>query len=140
MKDWAKLGRIVGALVVFFCMGSAVQAAEFPDKPIQILVGWSAGSLNDMVDRTIAQVLQRILKQPVIVQNVPGGGGALVLGRVKSEKPDGYTLFQTGSPMYSRTPHTRAVPYDEADAAAPAPHPDRLPGPIPLAQSAPHGG
>jgi tripartite-type tricarboxylate transporter receptor subunit TctC len=112
MKAWANLGKVVGALAVLLFLGSAVHAAEFPEKPIQVLVGWPAGSLNDMVDRTIAQVLQRILKQPVIVQNLPGGGGALVLGRIKSEKPDGYTLFQTGSPQYSRMPHTRAVPYD----------------------------
>ena len=102
----------LGALGVFLCMGAAVHAAEFPEKPIQVLVGWPAGSLNDSVDRVIAQVLQRILKQPVVVQNVPGGGGALVLGRIKTEKPDGYTIFQTGSPMYSRTPHTRNVNYD----------------------------
>jgi tripartite-type tricarboxylate transporter receptor subunit TctC len=112
MKTWANIGRVAGALVVFLLLGSAVHAAEFPEKPIQVLVGWPAGSLNDMVDRAIAQVLQRILRQPVIIQNAPGGGGALVLGRIKSEKPDGYTIFQTGSPMYSRTPHTRAVPYD----------------------------
>lgn len=86
--------------------------AEYPEKPIQVLVGWPVGSQNDMTDRAIAQVLQKILKQPVIIQNLPGGGGALVLGRIKTEKPDGYTLFQTGSPMYSRTPHLRAVPYD----------------------------
>lgn len=86
--------------------------AEYPEKPIQVLVGWPVGSQNDMTDRAITQVLQKILKQPVIIQNLPGGGGALVLGRIKTEKPDGYTLFQTGSPMYSRTPHLRAVPYD----------------------------
>jgi tripartite-type tricarboxylate transporter receptor subunit TctC len=86
--------------------------AEFPEKPIQILVGWSAGSQNDMIDRTVAQALQKILKQPVIIQNVPGGGGALVLGKIKTVQADGYTLFQTGTPMYSRTPHLREVPYD----------------------------
>jgi tripartite-type tricarboxylate transporter receptor subunit TctC len=103
---------MVAALAASLALGSAVAAAEFPEKPIQVLVGWPAGSLNDMIDRAVAQVLQRSLKQPVVVQNVPGGGGALVLGRVKSEKPDGYTIFQTGSPMYSRTPHLRVVPFD----------------------------
>jgi len=86
--------------------------AEYPEKPIQVLVGWPAGSQNDMTDRAIATSMQKILKQPIVIQNLPGGGGALVLGRIKTEKPDGYTLFQTGSPMYSRTPHLRAVPYD----------------------------
>ena len=86
--------------------------AQFPDKPIQVLVGWPAGSQNDMIDRAIAQALQKVLKQPAIIQNFPGGGGALVLGKIKTEKPDGYSLFQTGTAMYSRTPHLREVPFD----------------------------
>ena len=86
--------------------------ADFPEKPIQVLVGWPAGSQNDMIDRAISQPLQKILKQPLIIQNFPGGGGALVLGKIKTEKPDGYSLFQTGTAMYSRTPHLRSVPFD----------------------------
>jgi tripartite-type tricarboxylate transporter receptor subunit TctC len=104
--------KIVFFLVAFILLLPAVPRADFPEKPMQVLVGWPAGSQNDMIDRAIAHSLQKILKQPVIVQNLPGGGGALVLGRIKTEKPDGYTLFQTGTTMYSRTPHMRSVPYD----------------------------
>ena len=104
--------KIVLFLVVMSILGPSAVGASFPEKPIQVLVGWPAGSQNDMIDRAIGQSVQRILGQPVIVQNVPGGGGALVLGRIKTEKPDGYTLFQTGTPMYSRTPLLRPVPYD----------------------------
>jgi tripartite-type tricarboxylate transporter receptor subunit TctC len=104
----AKVAVMAWAVLVF----SASAWAEFPEKPIQVLVGWPVGSQNDMIDRAISQSLQKILKKPVIVQNVPGGGGALVLGRIKTEKPDGYTLFQTGTPMYSRTPHLRSVPFN----------------------------
>ena len=106
-----KMKVVFISIFVLLCFSLAL-GAEFPEKPIQVLVGWPAGSQNDMTDRAVTQVLQKILKQPVIIQNLPGGGGALVLGRIKTEKPDGYTLFQTGSPMYSRTPHLRAVPYD----------------------------
>lgn len=103
MKAWAHPVALLGAVLVVLLLAPAVRGAEFPEKPLQVLVGWPAGSLNDMVDRAIAHTVQRILKQPVIIQNLPGGGGALVLGRIKTEKPDGYTVFQTGSPMYSRT-------------------------------------
>jgi tripartite-type tricarboxylate transporter receptor subunit TctC len=112
MKIRAMIAAMVIILTGFILSLPAVGVAEFPDKPIQVLVGWPAGSMNDMVDRAITQELQKILKQPVIIQNVPGGGGALVCGRVKTVKADGYTLFQTGSPMYSRTPHPREVPFD----------------------------
>lgn len=99
-------------MIAFLLPGMEAGAADFPQKPIQVLVGWPAGSTNDLMDRAVAQALQKILKQPVIIQNVPGAGGALVLGRVKTEAPDGYTLFQTGSTMFSQTPHTRTTPYD----------------------------
>lgn len=106
-----KVGLVVLLSLFLFLVPNLVRA-EFPDKPIQVLVGWPAGSQNDMIDREIAKALHKILNQPVIIQNLPGGGGALVLGRIKTEKPDGYTLFQTGTAMYSRTPHLRKVPYD----------------------------
>jgi tripartite-type tricarboxylate transporter receptor subunit TctC len=99
---------VAGLLLLWPSAGKA----DFPEKPIQVLVGWPVGSPNDMIDRAIAQSLQKILKQPIIIQNLPGGGGALVLGRIKTEKADGYSLFQTGTAMYSRTPHLRAVPFD----------------------------
>jgi tripartite-type tricarboxylate transporter receptor subunit TctC len=98
--------------VILSLMGAEIVGAEFPEKPIQVLVGWPVGSSNDAMDRAIAQSLQKILKQPVIVQNVPGAGGSLVLGRVKTEKPDGYALFQTGSNMFSQAPHLRSAPFD----------------------------
>jgi len=87
------------------------EAADFPERPIQALIGWPVGSVNDSMDRAIAKPLSKILKQPVIVQNVPGAGGSLVLGRVRMEKADGYTSFRQlesvlpGSPM-------RSVSYD----------------------------
>ena len=109
-----RLGKRICVLISLLMVlaFSSVSWAEFPEKPIQALVGWPAGSQNDMIDRAISQSLQKILKQPMIIQNFPGGGGALVLGKIKTEKPDGYSLFQTGTAMYSRTPYLRSVPYD----------------------------
>jgi tripartite-type tricarboxylate transporter receptor subunit TctC len=112
MKNWHWQRTLVLAVTFPLLLGPTGGWTAYPEKPIQVLVGWPAGSQNDMIDRAISQSLQRILKQPVIIQNLPGGGGALVLGKIKTEKPDGYSLFQTGTAMYSRTPHLRSVPYD----------------------------
>jgi tripartite-type tricarboxylate transporter receptor subunit TctC len=112
MRVDACLGKTVFGIIAILLLWATAGAAGFPDRPIQVLVGWTVGSSNDSMDRAIAKPLSKILKQPVIVQNVPGGGGALVLGRVKSEKPDGYALFQTGLNAYSQIPLTRAVPFD----------------------------
>ncbi len=105
-------GMVLVLAISFSLPVKDLGAADFPKKPIQILVGWPVGSQNDVIDRVIAQALQKVLKQPIIVQNLPGGGGSLVLGRIKTEKPDGYTLFQTGTSRYYQTPHERAVPFD----------------------------
>jgi len=111
MSGVYRVGIII-VTTVFSLMGTNIMGAEFPKKPVQVLVGWPVGSQNDSIDRVIAKSLQKIINQPVIIQNVPGTGGSLVLGRIKTEKPDGYTLFQTGTNLYSQTPHLRAVPFD----------------------------
>jgi tripartite-type tricarboxylate transporter receptor subunit TctC len=112
MRSPGLLVKMVVGVISFLLLKVTAGAAAFPDRPIQALVGWPVGSLQDTVDRAIAKPLSVILGQPVIVQNMPGGGGALVLGRIKLEKPDGYTLFATGLPPYSQIPWTRPVPYD----------------------------
>jgi len=112
MKIYAFFGKIVIGIISVIFLWATAGVAGFPERPIQVMAGWPVGSMNDTMDRAITKPLSKILGQPVIMQNVPGGGGALVLGRIKTEKPDGYTLFQTGLPMYSQTPWTRAVPYD----------------------------
>ena len=112
MKHYAYRLGIIIVTAFFSLMGTENAGAKFPEKPIQVLVGWPVGTANDMMDRAIAQSLQKILKQPVIIQNVPGAGGSLVLGRIKTEKPDGYTLFQTGTAMYVGAPHMRVVNFD----------------------------
>jgi len=102
---------VVGVISVIF-LWTTPGAAGFPERPIKVLEGWPAGSMTDLMDRAAAEALSKILKQPVIVENVPGAGGGLVLGRVKSVEPDGYTLFQTGLHVYAFTPWTRTVPYN----------------------------
>lgn len=91
------------------------QADTFPSRPINLWVGWGAGSGTDISQRAIADIASRALKQPIVVSNVTGGGGTLVLGRLKAEKPDGYTLANTSSAALSRIPHLQPVPYNAQD-------------------------
>ncbi len=112
MRVHGLFGRVVISVFSFLLLCGAAGAAGFPERPIQFLLGWPVGTPNDLTDRAIAKPLSKILGQPVIVQNVPGGGGALVLGRVKTEKPDGYSIFQTGSTMFSQIPVMRPTPFD----------------------------
>jgi len=101
---------------IFLIFGAAapVVAAEtdFPTKPIHIWVGWAPGGPTDTLVRTVAPVVEKVLGQPVVVENKPGGTGALAMGLLKNAKPDGYTLGATSDTPFTRIPHTTGVKYD----------------------------
>jgi tripartite-type tricarboxylate transporter receptor subunit TctC len=104
-----KLGTALVALVA----AVAVSAAEYPDKPIQLIVPYGAGGSTDLLARAIAQVAPKYFSQPLVVVNKPGGGA--IPGRldVVRAKPDGYTiLFGYGSGEDLVVPHQRQIPYD----------------------------
>ena len=67
--------------------------ANYPEKPVTIIVPYSAGGASDFHVRTIAEPLSRALGQQVIVENKPGASGALGAVHVARAKPDGYTLL-----------------------------------------------
>ncbi|MDN3988285.1 Bug family tripartite tricarboxylate transporter substrate binding protein [Zwartia vadi] len=96
MNFATKLTRraLLGALVLTTGFGlSATAQAKYPDKPIKIIVGFAAGGPTDIVARLVANRLDKILGQPVIVENKPGGGSNIASAEAARAKPDGYTLF-----------------------------------------------
>lgn len=76
---------------------AADSAAEYPSKPIRIVIGFSPGSIVDISARLIATKLSEIWKQPVIADNRPGAGGAVAGQIVAKANPDGYTLISVSS-------------------------------------------
>ncbi len=80
---------------VVACVGLAAHEAHaqaFPAKPINLLVGVPPGGSSDLSARLIAQKMSEYLGQPVVVENRPGAGGSLALGRMARSAADGYTL------------------------------------------------
>jgi tripartite-type tricarboxylate transporter receptor subunit TctC len=72
---------------------TALAQADYPSRPLRIVVGFAPGGSNDIVARLLAERLQKSLGQPAVVENKPGGGGAVAATFVKSQPADGYTLM-----------------------------------------------
>lgn len=72
-------------------------AADFPNRPIRIVVPYAPGASNDGIARLVATHLQESLKQPVVVENRTGAGGDIGTAYVAKSKADGYTLLMTSN-------------------------------------------
>ncbi|WP_170145898.1 Bug family tripartite tricarboxylate transporter substrate binding protein [Rhodoplanes elegans] len=89
----------------------AAVAQEFPTRPITLIVPAPPGGGTDVFARQIAEAVEPILKQKVIVDNRAGGGGTVGTTLVAAAKPDGYTLgFIWNSPL-TTSPHSLTVAY-----------------------------
>lgn len=90
--------------------------AEYPDKPITLIVPWATGGLTDTAARALATVISgQYLPVTVAVINRPGAGGSVGQTELVKSKPDGYTIgMNTGSCLFIE-PHLKKLPYGEED-------------------------
>jgi tripartite-type tricarboxylate transporter receptor subunit TctC len=72
---------------------STSAAAAWPEQPIRMIVGFSAGGTTDVVARIVAKTIGDTLGKPVVVENKPGGGSNIASEMVARATPDGYTLY-----------------------------------------------
>lgn len=94
-------------------------AAAWPDRPIRLIVPFSAGGTVDVVARAVSAQLGRQLGTSVVVENVPGAGGTIAGQRVASAAADGYTLLFT-TPNHTINPALVAkMPFDTAKDLVP---------------------
>jgi len=84
--------RVVIACGVLLAAATSVRA-EYPERTITMIVPFPPGGVADAVARPVADALQRELKQPVVIENKAGAGGALGMGLAARAAPDGYTVL-----------------------------------------------
>jgi tripartite-type tricarboxylate transporter receptor subunit TctC len=94
---------ITNALFVLV-MSGAPAAAQYPDKPITVVVPFAAGGPTDVVTRLLGDHMSRTLGQTIIVENVGGAGGTIGMTRAAQANPDGYTIAVGNTGTQSAAP------------------------------------
>jgi len=98
-------------------LAQAQGAADYPNRPIRMVIPFTPGGSTDILGRTIAQQLHQAFGQSVVVENVPGAGGSIGADRVAKSPADGYTLMMGHIGTLAVTPSLYPkLPYDPINA------------------------
>ena len=99
-------------LAAIALLSEPIAAADWPSRPVTIVVPFGAGGNTDMMARLAAQDLSAKFGQSFVVENRPGAGGAIGTGQVAAATPDGYTLLFAASSMIVLTPQLQKLNFD----------------------------
>jgi tripartite-type tricarboxylate transporter receptor subunit TctC len=117
-----RLKQLTIALIAAFAtlaLASQGLAQSYPDRPIRIVVPYAPGGGVSVYAQLIANKLNEILKQPVVVENRPGAGGNLGSEAVAKSPPDGYTVLMHTAALASAGPLYKSLPFDPVKDFAP---------------------
>lgn len=104
--------KILIAISMVLGIGQAT-AADFPTRPIRLIVHFPAGSSTDVIARTLGETISKKLGQQFIIDNKPGADGAIAATELKRSAADGYTILLATNSAMSGVPATRKTPpYD----------------------------
>lgn len=107
-----KLTKIAVAGLAALWMSAGTALAEYPEKPITVVVSFAAGGNADILARLSAEAMSADLGVPVNVINKPGGAHIPATMSVVKAPADGYTIFNWSPPSFMVVPLTRKVPYN----------------------------
>jgi tripartite-type tricarboxylate transporter receptor subunit TctC len=110
--------RRLTAAVGLLAMMAAPVLADYPERPIKVIIGFPAGSSIDVNLRTFMPALQKVLGATIVVENRPGAGGAVAWNDVANSKPDGYTLGSVNYPAIAGVTATGGLPFDPLEKFA----------------------
>jgi tripartite-type tricarboxylate transporter receptor subunit TctC len=111
-----KMLKLTAVLTTICCLFGADSAwADYPDKPIRLVVPYAPGGAFNLIARVLSQRLSESLGQPVVIDNRGGAGGIVGADIVAKSAPDGYTLLMSSSGIQSFQPMLyKSLPYDAA--------------------------
>jgi tripartite-type tricarboxylate transporter receptor subunit TctC len=88
----ALMCRLIAGSLLVLALQSAPAAAQYPNKPITVVVPFAAGGPTDVVARLVGDHMSRTLGQTLVIENIGGAGGTLGMIRAAQAQPDGYTI------------------------------------------------
>jgi len=102
-------------LAVVASWGIGFAKDDYPNKTIELWVGWVPGGNSDTLARVLAPKMSEVLGQPVIVVNKPGAGGTLSMSLLAKSPPDGYKIASCANSTVTSVPHFEKVEFDIAN-------------------------
>ncbi len=110
----------IAIMLVCAALPFAPAHADYPDRPIKMVVAWPAGSSTDAAARIVSERLAQRIGQPVTVENRPGASGSIGTANVAKAPADGYTLLFGTADTHSINPHVyKSLPYDALNGFVP---------------------
>lgn len=106
--------RLLSAAALCSLSPALVLAQAWPTRPVRLVVAGPAGGNADLIARMVAEPLARELGQPVVVDNKPGGGGAIAIGELLNAPRDGSTFLVGVNSLVSEIPHIVKLRWDMA--------------------------
>jgi len=114
------LARISRTALLFLAtLLGAAHAADYPSRPVKLVVGYAPGGNTDLIARVFAGAMQQKFAQPVLVENRPGAAAAIARELVARAAPDGYTLITDATSFAGYAVFTRTPTLDVQKAFAP---------------------
>lgn len=114
-----KSAFLMFALIIAFTSGIPAAHAQWPQRPVKLVIPFPPGGVTDAIARITADWLSPRLGHTVVPENKPGASGTIAADFVARAAPDGYTLFMAASPQLAIVPHMQSVTYDPVGGFAP---------------------
>jgi tripartite-type tricarboxylate transporter receptor subunit TctC len=107
------MSRAIGAVLLILAAALPARAADYPDRPVRLVVPYPAGTSTDLLARQVAPKASEVLGQPIVIDNRGGAGGIIGAEAVAKAAPDGYTLvFATSQTQAINVSLYKSLPYD----------------------------
>lgn len=99
-------------IAAVLALAAPAARAEYPERPITMIVPWAPGGSTDLTGRALAQAAEKLLGQQIVVVNKPGAATTLGMTELAAARPDGYTIGTLSSTTYMHGLRGRPVGYD----------------------------